>query len=87
MISAILRTTIYFIMTLFWGIIGFHSGGELAGGLTAVFGVGLSSIGTEIVTAAHTTGVDSTQFKDAIWSMVGTLISAGVVLLFVYAKG
>lgn len=85
--SEILRVIVYFILTLFWGVIGFHSGGELAGGIVAVLGSGLTGIGAEIISKSVYAGVNKSDWKTVLYSGIGTILGLIIILSFVYAKG
>jgi len=85
--NAILRVFIYFALTLLWGVLGFHTGGGLAGGIVAVLGSGISAIGAEVISKGVYVGVGKSEWKSVLCAGIGIIISLAIILSFVYAKG
>lgn len=84
--SGILRALVFFVLTLFWGVIGFHTGGGLAGGIVAVLGSGISAEVADIIADARNPQAKF-SWGNVIYSAVGIVVSLLIILSFVYAKG
>ena len=74
--NKIVRALIFFVLTLFWGLIGLHTSGLLAG-ILAILGTGLTAEATSIIERAMKGLGDAVIWKEvssAVLAMVGSII-------------
>lgn len=78
--NKIVRFLIFFVLTLFWGLISLRVSGQL-GGILAVLGTGITAEATSIIERAMKGLGDIVLWKEILWIVLAMIGSIVVLLL------
>ena len=77
--NRIVKSVLFFVLTLFWGLISLHATPGIWGAILAVIGTGVTAEATILVEKALKIGVTKEDWKMSLYALLGIVVSIIVV--------
>ncbi len=83
--NRVIKSILFFVLTLFWGLIGLHSVSGLFGPIFIAFSTGVSAEGALLIEKALKTRLTKEDWKLSLYSLLGIVVSIIVIFALYYS--
>lgn len=83
--NKIVRALVFFVLTLFWGLISLHTVPGIWGAIITALGTGITAESTMLVEKALKVGITKEDWKFSLYAVLGIVVSI-IVIFTIYSS-
>lgn len=83
--NKVIKSLIFFVLTLFWGLISLHVTPGIWGAIITALGTGITAESTMLVEKALKVGITKEDWKFSLYAVLGIVVSI-IVIFTIYSS-